>query len=61
MIIVGQYVCKFFEIVEYEFNGFYIKMFFYYFIFFIWQGVILCFLVGWDEIIVVYDMLLNKI
>lgn len=37
------------------------KMFLHYFILFIWQGAILCFLAGWDKIIVVHDMLLNKI
>lgn len=36
-------------------------MFLQYFIFFIWQGAILCFLAGWDEITVVHDMLSNKI
>ena len=36
-------------------------MFIEYFIFFAWQGAILCFLAGWDEIIVVHDMLSNKI
>lgn len=37
------------------------EMFLQYFIFFVWQGAILCFLSGWDEIIVVHDMLSNKI
>ena len=37
------------------------EMFLQYFIFFPWQGAILCFLSGWDEIIVVHDMLSSKI